>query len=493
MRRLLVEDEVGVARGRAGSAAVAVGDQTLVIVEVAVAVVAAVVAEVVTNQLDLEVKVGIGGGLVLEHGEPGGAGTVANTEVHGSPVTDGLGAVTPLATLLGGNTLVVDVVLSGGSLALPLEVGGTVGAGQRVAAAGRSEERNRLRLSTGVVSTANRDVLGQLVADVDTTSTGDTDLLGESGVGEVELAVLALKTTNGLAGGTLGSGPLGLLVTSRAGIRAHGAAGAGLAGDSGDNVTDHLVHEGNVLDTRPATDAEVVQGDGTVVGGEGRAVELSIGEVRVDTGGTRAGAGARGAAGSRGLVGGAGAGAGAGGRAGSGLHGAGAGAAGGRAAWGDGSGSLNQNLGSNGGGRRRGDSAGAGASAGRAGSGDGGVKPLQLVVSETGAGVIETDGLGGAGLAGVHNNEIVHGGTGNGDGVGLGLNSALVEVSVAMTVAVSGRQRARRGKGHGNGVGELHCKLRSVSNCEYQRQASRALRKGLYRWEGRERQMFSSK
>ena len=112
------------------SAAVARGDQAGVVVEVAGTIVAAVVAEVVTDKLDLEVEVGAGGGLVLEHGQPDGAGREADTQVHGGPVADGLGAVTPLAALLGGNTLVVDVVLSGGDLALPLEVGGTVGAGQ---------------------------------------------------------------------------------------------------------------------------------------------------------------------------------------------------------------------------------------------------------------------------------------------------------------------------------------------------------------------------
>lgn len=239
-------------------AAVAVGDLAGVVVEVAGTVVHAVVAQVVTNQLDLKVQVGVGGGHVLEHGEPGGTGAVANTQVHGGPVTDGLGAIAPLATLLNGDTLVVDIVLSGSGLALPLEVLGTVGAGQRALAARGRVERDGLGLGAGVVGTANGNLLGQLVANHDAASTGDTDLLGEVGVGEVQLAILALETTNGLAGGTLGAGPLGLLVARRAGVRAHGVVVAGVAGDSGDNVTHQVTDEGNVLNTGPAAEAKVV-------------------------------------------------------------------------------------------------------------------------------------------------------------------------------------------------------------------------------------------
>ena len=127
---------------------------------------------------------------------------------------------------------------------------------------------------------------------LDTTNTLNAKLLGKVGVGEVELAVTALKTTNGLAGGTLGAGPLGLLVTSRAGVRAHSARVAGVTSDSGDDGAHQLVDDRNVLDTRPATEAKVVQRDGTIVRGESATVELTVGEVSVDTGGRATGAAA---------------------------------------------------------------------------------------------------------------------------------------------------------------------------------------------------------
>lgn len=430
------------------SAAVARGDQAGVVVEVAISVIAAGVAQVVTNQLDLEVKVGTGGRLVLEHGQPGGAGRVANTQVHRGPVTDGLGAVTPLATSLGGNALVVDVVLSGGGLALPLEVGGTVGAGQGVLLSSESGQRNGLGLSTGVVGTANCNLGAEVVANVDTTSTLNAESFVFS-VGEIELAVLALQTTDGLASGTLGGGPLGLLVTGGTGVRAHGAAGARVTGDSGHDLADHGVGNGDVLDTRVTTEAEVVKGDGTVVGGEGATVNLTIGELSSNTG--TGGAGRAGGGGSSGGAGGAG---GAGGRS----HGAGAGRAGD-----DGSGGLKEDLGSNGSGGGNGSrGAHGGAGAGRASVGDSGTQPLELVRGQKGAGLLLSDVLRGTSLAGVQDNEVVDGRTGGDGSLGLGLNDALVEVSVAM--AVGGHQGARRGESHGNGVGELHCGFRN-SNC----------------------------
>lgn len=123
---------------------------------------------------------------------------------------------------------------------------------------------------------------------LDTTNTLNAKLLGKVGVGEVELVVTALKTTNGLAGGTLGAGPLGLLVTSRAGVRAHTTRVAAVTGDSGDNGAHQLVDDRNVLDTRPATEAKVVKRDGTIVRGEGATVELTVREVSVETGGRTA-------------------------------------------------------------------------------------------------------------------------------------------------------------------------------------------------------------
>lgn len=145
---------------------------------------------------------------------------------------------------------------------------------------------------TRVIGTANGNLLVKLVVALDTTSTLNAKLLGKVGVGEVELAVTALKTTNGLAGGTLGAGPLGLLVTSRAGVRAHTTRVAAVTGDSGDDGAHQLVDDRNVLDTRPATEAKVVKRDGTIVRGEGATVELTVREVSVETGGGTTGAAA---------------------------------------------------------------------------------------------------------------------------------------------------------------------------------------------------------
>lgn len=423
-------------RKKTYSAAVARGDQAGVVVEVAGTVVAAVVAKVVTDKLDLEVEVGAGGGLVLEHGQPGGAGRVADTKVHGGPVADGLGAVTPLAALLVGDTLVVDVVLSGGGLTLPLEVGVAVGAGQGMGLTSKSVERNGLGLGTGVVGTANGDLVAELVADVDTASAGNAEsVVGR--VGEVELAVLALQTTNRLASSALSGGPLGLLVAGRAGVRAHSAASAGVASDGGHDRAHDLIGQGDVLDTGVTAETQVVEGDSTVLGGEGATVDLAVGELSIDT---SAGAERARAVGTRASRGGGGGG-----------RGRSAGGAGG-----DGSGGLNQDLGSDGGGRgsRRGARWSAGASAGRASVGDGVAEPFELVLGETSAGLLLAEAFRGTRL-GVQHNEVIDGRTSGDSGLGLGLSGALVEVSMA--VLVGGHQGARRGESHGNGVGELHC------------------------------------
>ena len=259
---------------------------TVGVVELA-GLVAALIAEVVSDELDIEVEFLGGGRGVREDGEELSGAGVADTQVDGSPVTDGLGTVTPLATLLGGDTLGVNVVLGGGGLTLPVEVGVAIGASQGVGVAGGSGERNSLGLGTGVVGTADSNISGHLVLDVDTANTSDTELLVLL-VGEVELAVLALKTTNGLTGGALSGGPLRLLVTSRASVRAHSTVVALITSDGGHDVADQIIDEGDVLDTGEATEAKVVEGEGTVLRGESSTVELSIGEVSIDTSGTGA-------------------------------------------------------------------------------------------------------------------------------------------------------------------------------------------------------------
>jgi hypothetical protein len=86
-------------------------------------------AEVITFNLNVKVKLFGSCGAVLEDGEPF-ALVQADTKVDGSPVTDRLSAIAPLATFLRGNAFRVDVILGRSCLALPLVVGFAVGAGQ---------------------------------------------------------------------------------------------------------------------------------------------------------------------------------------------------------------------------------------------------------------------------------------------------------------------------------------------------------------------------
>lgn len=251
-------------------------------------------AEVFAGDLDVVVELLAGGRAVLEEREPL-AVVLTDTHVEGSPVTNGLAAVTPLATLAGGNTLGVDVVLGRGGLAFPAEVLVAVRAGQGLQVVVAKRQRNGLGLGTRVVSTADSNLLANIVLDVDTTNTLHAQLLGHAGVGQVKLAVLALETSNGLTSLTLGAGPLGLLVTSRARVGAHGTSVALVTSDGSDDAANQLVHDGDVLDTRPATETKVFERDGTVLGGEGVTVELAIGEVSVDARGTRGRAAAAGA------------------------------------------------------------------------------------------------------------------------------------------------------------------------------------------------------
>jgi hypothetical protein len=88
----------------------------------------------------------------------------------------------------------------------------------------------------------------------------------------VELAVLAEKTTDRLAGGALNGRPVSLLVAGRAGVRAvvaFSAAVGTLAGSRQDSLDVQHSEEGasdpGRLDASPATDTEVVERDGTVL------------------------------------------------------------------------------------------------------------------------------------------------------------------------------------------------------------------------------------
>lgn len=243
-------------------------------------------AKVVTYDLDVEVELLVGGRGVLEDREPF-AVVLADTEVDGGPVTGVTGAVTPLAALLSRNTGRVDVVLGGGGLALPVVVSLTVGASQVLGLAVVKAEGNGFTFSTcsytlakaqpvisdnprltRVVSAAHSDVLADSVLDLNTTHTRDTKLVGKLLVGQIKLATLTLDSTNGLASAALLLGPLGLLVTSGAGVRAHVARAARPALDCSIDLAENSIDPVERLDTSPATKAKVVDRNGTVIGGE---------------------------------------------------------------------------------------------------------------------------------------------------------------------------------------------------------------------------------
>lgn len=103
--------------------------------------------EVVALDLDVEVELLVGSRAVLEEGEPF-AVVLANTHVKRGRVANRLGTVSPLTSLLGGNTLGVDVVLSRGVLALPLEVILSTGAGEGVSFATLEGDRDGLSFGT---------------------------------------------------------------------------------------------------------------------------------------------------------------------------------------------------------------------------------------------------------------------------------------------------------------------------------------------------------
>lgn len=103
--------------------------------------------DAITGDLDVVVQRGVGGRFVLEETEPNLATSGADTEIERSPVANGLAAISPLAALLGRNTLRVQVVLSRSGLALPLVVRILIGAGEFLNFARGNAQRNRLGFS----------------------------------------------------------------------------------------------------------------------------------------------------------------------------------------------------------------------------------------------------------------------------------------------------------------------------------------------------------
>jgi len=236
--------------------------------------------DVVTGDGDRVFKIGTSGWLVREDGDPSLAVAVASTEDERCPVTSVRAGVTPDASILWTNTSWVDVVLSRGKLALPHVVALLGWAGKVLGRSSVDAHWDGLTLGTRVVGTADGDLLVELVdyLNVDLRGTRDTESL-ESEVGEVELATLAKKTTNGLVSDSLKSWPLRLLISSWAGVGAESTLEAAAAVGGVDVVVSKSGNDIWVLNTRPAVEVEVVQGNGTVVRWELGAVDFAAWEV----------------------------------------------------------------------------------------------------------------------------------------------------------------------------------------------------------------------
>lgn len=155
---------------------------------------------------------------VAEDGDEGASSGLADTHVKRSPITHVGSRGSPLAGIGDGGTSWVDVVLSRGGFAFPLIVVRGKWAGDFIGLAWLGVQWDGLRLGTWVIGTADGDVLGQLVGDLDTSSTSGANLLLAC-AGELEHSIgVTVKTSNGLSSGSLGCWPLGLLVTFWAGV-----------------------------------------------------------------------------------------------------------------------------------------------------------------------------------------------------------------------------------------------------------------------------------
>lgn len=250
-------------------------------------------AQTFAADLNVEVEGSIGGGRVAEDGQEGGAIAVhSDTDNDWSPVAARVGVRggRPNAAFLLGAALVVDIVLSGGWLALPLEVGVLVRVGQGDGSTGVGESGNDHGLGAGIICPAGSDLVGELILDDDTAHTRLAEL-SAARAAQFEVAVrVAVQATNGLAGGALAGWPLSLLVAVGASIRAEGIGLAGGASNTADDVADgcgawDIV--GNLLNARPAVLVKPGDGNGAVVAGELTAGDLAAGEVGIDTGTSR--------------------------------------------------------------------------------------------------------------------------------------------------------------------------------------------------------------
>lgn len=230
------------------------------------------------GNVEIELSIWVGGGIGEDSNE-GADIVLANADIDGSPVTHVGSGSSPVAGISDGSALGVDVVLSSGLHSLPGIIGVRVGAGEFLGLSGADEGWDGLGLGTGVIGTADGDLLVELVLDAHASGTLLADVL-VAGSGELELALgVAEQATNGLSGRSLNLRPLSLLVADRAGIR---AVGVGLASVASLDVADGRVtgaEVGNVLDTDPSTKVQPVGVNGTILGGETRARDLSAGEI----------------------------------------------------------------------------------------------------------------------------------------------------------------------------------------------------------------------
>lgn len=253
----------------------------------------------ITLDLDIEIQNSTASGPVLEERQIGDAIlSSANTNNNRSPVAAGvmvLGAV-PDAGLLGGQALVVEVVLGRGGLVLPLVVGALVRVGQSDAAARLRREGDDHCLAARVLCAAGRDDFRKIVLNGNATDARSTKSFTVV-VGKLKLAILvAPKSTNRLASRALSLRPLHLLVARLTSIRAESLGLAAASTNPANNVADGIGETGNearyMLEAGPSLLAQPVDGKSAILRGELGAINLSARELGVDTGdAARAGAG----------------------------------------------------------------------------------------------------------------------------------------------------------------------------------------------------------
>lgn len=171
--------------------------------------------------------------------------------------------------------------------ALPFIVSGGIRASQLLGVTRINNNGNGLGFCARVVCAADRDNTTGLILGLDTTGTLDAQTLREIGVCKLELSARAFKTSNRLTSGALCAWPLRFEIAWRASIGAHGAVNAPVTRNTGDDILDEIVGNGDLLNANPAIVAKIINRDCTIFGGESGAVKHAIWKLRVDTFATR--------------------------------------------------------------------------------------------------------------------------------------------------------------------------------------------------------------